>query len=342
LSTIVEDVHAVLLPAIADLELTDALKQFLDRGGRSILLGETRDEYVARRMASERSQAETRDQFMEVAEQVRHRVGPALIAVDQEPAGIQRLHSLVPPLPHLAELQQMSDTAIETSCRATAAAARGMGVTMFLAPILDVITGRNPWLAGRTLGTNHREVARIAAAAVRGFQAGGVIAVAKHFPGHSDIDGDPAIAEATVSLSMAQLEPGLAIFRSVIAAGVGAVMLGPALVPAVDPKEPSPTSRATAQLLRERLGFRGLVVSDDLEAKATLRGRSLVDTAIASLKAGADLLLVAAGDHLDALCGAIGQAVADGRLGRERLSAAADRVRAAARDVPPIKKEINT
>ena len=342
MSTIIEDAHAVLLPAIVDLELTDALKEFLDRGGRSILLGETRSEYVARRMAPERIQAESRDQFMELAEQVRRRAGPALIAVDQEPAGIQRLHSLVPPLADLAELQQMPDEAIETSCRQTAAAARGMGVTMFLAPILDVITGRNPWLAGRTLGANHREVARIAAAAVRGFQAGGVIAVAKHFPGHPDIDGDPAIAEATMPLSMAQLEPGLEIFRSVIAAGVGAVMLGPALVPAIDPREPSSTSRATTQMLRDSLGFRGLVVSDDLDSKATLRGRPLVDTAIASLNAGADLLLVAAGNHLEALCGAIGQAVTDGRLDRERLSAAADRVRVTSRDVPPTKKEINT
>lgn len=342
MNTIIEDAHAVLLPAIAGLELTDALKQFLDRGGRSILLGETRSEYVARRMAPERIRSESRDQFTELAEQVRRRAGPALVTVDQEPAGIQRLHRLVPPMAGLAELQQMSDAAIETSCRQTAAAARGMGVTMFLAPILDVITGRNPWLAGRTLGANHREVARIAAAVVRGFQAGGVIAVAKHFPGHPDIDGDPAIAEATVPLSMIQLEPGLAIFQSVIAAGVGAVMLGPALVPAIDPREPSSTSRATAQMLRESFGFRGLVVSDDLDARATLRGRPLVDTAIASLNVGADLLLVAADDHLEALCGAIGQAVTDGRLDRERLSAAADRVRATSRDVPPTKKEINT
>jgi beta-N-acetylhexosaminidase len=236
----------------------------------------------------------------------------------------------------------MPDAAIETSCRETASAARGMGITMFLAPILDVVTGRNPWLAGRTLGADHREVARIAAASVRGFRAGGVIAVAKHFPGHPDIDGDPAIAEARVPLSMAQLELGLAVFRSVIAACVGAVMLGPALVPAVDPKQPSSTSRTTAQILRQSLGFRGLLVSDDLDAKATLRGRSLVDTAVAALNAGADLLLIAAGDHLEALCGAIAEAVADGRLDRERLSAAADRVRAAARDVPPTKKGINT
>ncbi|WP_119299974.1 glycoside hydrolase family 3 N-terminal domain-containing protein [Dongia deserti] len=342
MSTIIEDAHAVLLPAIADLELPDALKQFLDRGGRSILLGETRGEYVARRMAPERIQAESRDHFIELAEQVRRRAGPSLIAVDQEPAGIQRLHSLVPSLADLAELQQMSDSAIETSCREIASAARSMGVTMFLAPILDVVTGRNPWLAGRTLGADHREVARIAAASVRGFQTGGVIAVAKHFPGHPDIDCDPAVAEATVPLSMAQLEPGLAVFRSVIAARVHAVMLGPALVPAVDPKEPSSTSRTTARMLRKGLGFRGLVVSDDLDAKATLRGRPLAETAVASLKAGADLLLVAAGDHLEALCGAIAQAVADGRLDRERLSAAADRVRAAARDLPPMKKGIET
>jgi beta-N-acetylhexosaminidase len=327
---IVADAHAVLLPAIADLQLTPSLRQFFDLGGRSLVLGETREEYVARRMAPKRVRSETCGDFMAVAEEVRRRAGPVLLAVDQEPAGVQRLHDLVPPLPGLVELAEIPDAAIETKCRESATAARDLGVTMFLAPIVDVVTGSNPWLEGRTMGTDAKQVARMSAACVRGFQAGGVVAVAKHFPGHPDIDGDPAIAEATVPISMPKLEPGLTVFRSVIAAGAGAVMLGPALVPAIDPREPSSTSRATARLLRERFGFRGLVVSDDLDAKATLRGRSLADTAMAALNAGADLLLVAAGDHLEALCAAIAEAVADDRLGRDRLSVAAERVRATA------------
>jgi len=330
LNAITEDAHAVLLPAIADLVLTDALKQFLDRGGRSILLGETRGEYVARRMAPERVEIESRNQFTAMTEEVRRRAGPSLVAVDQEPAGIQRLHDLVPPLPSLTELRGIPDQIIEARCRATAAAARRIGITMFLSPIVDVVTGRNPWLAGRTLGIDHTDVARIAAACVRGFQAGGVIAVAKHFPGHSDIDGDPAVSKAAVPASIAQLEPGLTVFRSVIAAGAGGMMLGPAMVPAIDAGEPSSTSRATADLLRDRFGFGGLVVSDDLDAKATLRGRSLAETAIAALNAGAELLMTAAGDHLEQLCSAIEQAVVYGRLDRERLSNAADHVRSLA------------
>lgn len=339
MSDIRADAHAVMLPAIADLALTPALQQFLDQGGCSLLLGETREEYVARRMTPARIGAESREAFASLAAEIRRRAGPSLIAVDQEPAGIARLHRLVPGVPGRAQLVLMADAEIEAACRAAAAAALAMGVNLFLAPIGDVVSGRNVWLEGRNLGADPAVVARIAAAAVRGFQAAGVRACAKHFPGHHDIDHDPAIAEATVSGGAAQLEPGLAPFRGVIAAGVGAIMLGPALVPAIDAAEPSSTSAKTVRMLRADFAFGGLIVSDDLDAEGILRGRPLAETAIAALKAGAELLLVAAGDHLAALSAAIVRAVESGQLDREKLARAAARVREYAGGMPLQRKD---
>ena len=330
MNTIETNARAVLLPAIADLNLTPALRAFFAQGGVSILCGETREEYVARSMAPQRVAQEKRDDFVRFTQEVRRLAGPALVAIDQEPVGIQRLHGLVPAIPGLEVLHSLSSEDIRSlSCR-VAESALGLGVNMFLAPIVDVVSGHNVWLQNRTLGTDPREVARIAVAFIQGVQAAGVIATAKHFPGHHDIDADPALQMAVVSGGLQDLQAGFIPFREVIGAGVAAVMTGPALVPAMD-QDPSSRSAATVARLRGEFGFTGLVVSDDIDAPATHRGQSLEDTAVDALVAGADLVLLAAGDHLPVISQAIVQAVASGRLPQERLAQAAHTVRALAR-----------
>ena len=327
MNTIEQNARAVLLPAIADLKLTDSLKRYFEKGGRTILLGETRSEYVDRKMTADRVAEESKADFSQFADDVRRCVGKSLIALDQEPAGILRLHDLVPKMPTLDELHSMSADAIERICWEIAIAARGLGVSMFLSPIVDVVSGQNMWLKNRTLGNDPVQVARIAAACTRGFEGGGILATAKHFPGHHDIDADPALTIAEVSGSAADFQAGFIPFRAVIEAGVGAVMLGPAFAPGIDPIQPSSTSKVTVELLRREFKFEGLIVSDDLDSPATMRGRSLEETAIASLNAGADLMLVAAGDHLNDLSKAIQSAVERKVLTHERLADAAERVR---------------
>ena len=330
MSTIERDARAVLLPAIADLRVTDTLRRFLDDGGRSLLLGETREEYVARRMSDVRRSTETADQFHELTEDVARRAGPSLVAVDQEPGGIERLHGLVPGLPDAATLRSMSSEEIEVRAQAMGEGALGLGVTMLLSPIVDVVTGPNSWLAHRTLGPDLDQVGRIGAAYVRGVQRAGLLATAKHFPGHFEITGDPAIEVAEVPDDRAALEEGLSPFRAAIAAGIGAVMTGPALVLAMDASQPSSLSRVTIATLRRTLGFTGLVVSDDIDSPATLRGLSVPEAAVAALHAGTDLLLLAADGHLADVSEAIVAAVRSGSLDVTRLSEAARNVERAA------------
>jgi len=322
------DAFAVLLPAIENLAMTDPLARFLDEGGRAFLIGETRAEYVGRAMSAERRAAETADDIRNLTQQILRRAGPALIALDQEPAGICRLHGLVDTLPE--DLNAVSSGDVERISFDIAAAARGMGVTMFLSPVLDVVTGRNPWLAGRTLGSDPDQVARIAAAFIRGVEKAGVIACAKHFPGHHDIDGDPAIEVATVSGGAGDLAPGMIPMRAAIDAGARAMMTGPALVPGMDPVMPSSLSAPTIAALRG-MGFAGLVVSDDLDAIGTLRGeRNVASAAVAALAAGSDLLLLSAANDLLDIRARIVAAVEDGILPKARLADAAARVRALA------------
>ena len=104
-----EDAHTVLLPAFDGLTLSDATRRCLDRGGVSILLGESRAEYVARRMSDERKASESVEAFRRVTAEARSRSGMLLTAVDQEPAGICRLEGLVPAFPGAESLRKMAE-----------------------------------------------------------------------------------------------------------------------------------------------------------------------------------------------------------------------------------------
>ncbi len=328
MTSIESDAHAVLFPAFASLELDEHVTRFLRSGGKSILLGEGREEYVSRAMSAERHAFETADMFRSVTARATELAGPVLVAVDQELAGIQRLAVLGAELPSLEEARTMSEPALILRCETAARLARSVGVNLFLAPILDVVTGENAWLRGRTLGSDASEVSRLGAAFVRGVQSAGVAATAKHFPGYPALDADPAIDDTAYvgELSEASIAP----FRSAIAAGVRAVMTGPAPVAALGGETPASTSPAVMGFLRERLGFQGLIVTDDLDSKATLRGSAVDAVAIEALDAGAELLLIAAGPHLEEVAHAIADAVRRGRLEPSKLTRAAGKVRALA------------
>ncbi|ARM92243.1 glycoside hydrolase family 3 protein (plasmid) [Rhizobium sp. CIAT894] len=325
--TINQDAHAVLLPAFAGLDFDDVMAPFLENGGWSILIGETRAEYVARSMSEDRLRSETPENFAASLEKL-ERLRPGLIvAVDQELAGIERLKGIAPGLPRLGDALAMDREQLESRCFETAVAARALGVTLFLAPVADVVTGTNPWLENRTMGTNAIAVARLVEAFVAGVQRAGIASATKHFPGFNDLAGDPAVEDVVLETPLDEILGNAAPFRAAIGAGSRAVMVGPAVVRAIDLKEPACTSPAVISLLREEFGFKGLIVSDDLDAPATMRGRSLGETAIASLAAGADLLLVAGSADLASLSSAIVDAVKRGTLPGTRLAEAAHRVR---------------
>jgi beta-N-acetylhexosaminidase len=327
---ILRNAHAVLLPAISDLAIESQLGDFLRGGGQAILLGETREEYLARKMSPRRRAEESRLGLSGLLRAIRDRYGPLIVAMDEELGGIQRLEGLVPDLPNAKDAAQLTDEAIEDCAFACGAAANAIGVTMFLAPVLDVVTGSNPWLKGRTLGTNGDEVGRIGAAYIRGVQRGGVIAVAKHFPGYSELGGDPAVTDVALELDEATVWERATPFARAIEAGVKAVMMGPARVKALDGHNGVSASSTAIGALKRKFKFSGVVVTDDIDAPATLRGRSLDDIAVMALAAGADLLLLSGGDHLSDLCAKIAEAVRNGRLSAERLHEAATRIRSMA------------
>jgi beta-N-acetylhexosaminidase len=246
----------------------------------------------------------------------------ALVAVDQEGGSVRALPWIGPVL---AQARAGSPAEVERAARDAGRGLRRIGVSVVLAPVADV--GRpGSALAGRAYSGTPAEIGARVAAAVRGFRAGGVAATAKHFPGLGAAGANTDDAPVTVAgLGAADLAP----FKAAVAARVPLVMVGHARYPAIDPARIASQSPAiVSDLLRRRLGFRGVVITDSLEARAVLARDSVVAAALASMRAGADLLLpTGPGSWLD-----IHEALlAEGRRSpafAARLREAAARVRA--------------
>jgi beta-N-acetylhexosaminidase len=326
------DIHALFLPIVPKLEISDFVTRFLGSGGISLLFGETREEYVSHMIDPARVAMETEVAWHRTIGRAREMAGPVLVAVDAEIGGIQRLHQLVPELPSLDYAQRAAGEDIAAACKRVAKAASALGANVFLSPVADVLVGSNPWLEGRTLGSDLDVVSKIVEAFVTGVQEGGVAATVKHFPGHPICELDPAVHEGEVTWSLDQLRTLFGPFRAGIRAGAEIVMMGPAIFSALNPPIAASLSSDLIGILRSELGFKGVVLTDDLDWKATIRDRSMEETAIAAVTAGADWMLVSANgvDKIADMSIAIAGAAARGDISGDQIANSAAKVRALA------------
>lgn len=213
--------------------------------------------------------------------------------------------------------------------RISALEGRAVGVHLTFSPVADVNNNpANPIINTRSFGADPATVARLVAASVRGIQSTGMVATVKHFPGHGDTDVDshltlPLIAASWARLRAVELPP----FQAAIDAGVGAVMTAHVALPALeaDSLRPATLSRPILTgLLRDSLGFRGLVVTDALDMGALVSRLGPGELAVQALEAGADLLLMPT-DPAEAVR-AVARAVRSGRVPIERLRLSAARI----------------
>jgi beta-N-acetylhexosaminidase len=211
----------------------------------------------------------------------------------------------------------------------TAREARALGVHQVFAPVADINTNpQNPIINVRSFGDEPSSAAAMVSAYVHGVQDGGALATVKHFPGHgnTDLDSHSDLPVIPFDTTRAELIP----FRSAIEAGVASVMTGHLRIPDLDPEENVTATLSlpiTTTLLRNELGFQGLVVTDALNMDAVTRNFSTGEMAVRALSAGADMLLMPV--DIYAARSAILDAVADGTVGEDRLDEAVRRILAA-------------
>ena len=221
-----------------------------------------------------------------------------LVAIDMEGGAINRFFRDRGFTPFPSALQVAATGRPDNAAavgRAMAEELRAVGINMNLAPVADLAAGlRNPLHSSRAFGSDPEAVGRMVAAFVRGSQRAGVIATAKHFPGHGAASSDSHKDLPEVERGLEQLEEfELVPFRQAVRAGVGAVMAAHVWFSAFEPRKRLPASLSESVLtglLRVRLGFDGLVVTDALDMRAIEMNYTLAEAARMAIEAGADLV----------------------------------------------------
>lgn len=252
--------------------------------------------------------------------------GRALVATDQEGGAVRNVASAGP----AASAPAAGEPAeLETATRDAGRQLRALGVNVDLAPVADVPSVAGSALAGRAYARDPARAAAFVEAAVRGYTKGGVAATAKHFPGLGGATTNTDQAPTDVSATLADLRArDLPPFTAAVRAGVPLVMVGHARYPGVDPAHIASQSPKVYELLRGELGFRGVAVTDSLEARAVIARSSVDDAGLASVRAGADLLLTTGrGSFIRIYRRLRAEAQRSPKL-RARIGEAADRVRA--------------
>jgi beta-glucosidase-like glycosyl hydrolase len=254
---------------------------------------------------------------------------PLLIASDLERGAGQQVQGLTQ-LPPLLGLASGGVAAVREAARLTAREARDVGINWVFAPVVDLDNEpANPIVQTRAFGADPEEVGELGAAWIMACQAGGVLACAKHFPGHGRTLTDSHAGLPVVTSSRLALDADLVPFRRAVAAGVASVMTAHVAYPALDHSEiPATYSGPIVQgLLRGDMGFDGLVVTDALVMEGALQGLDETGGAVRALRAGCDLLLYP--NDVAAVARALGSAAAVGALDADRLEEAAMRRREA-------------
>lgn len=221
---------------------------------------------------------------------------PLWVAVDQEGGRVARLRSPFTEWPPMAALGRSGDLALATRfAAALAAEMRAVGVTLDYAPVLDIHSNpKNPVIGDRALSEDAQKVAAFGAAIIHGLQSNGVAACGKHFPGHGDTSVDshldlPVVEHPPDRIRRVECVP----FEEAIRQGVAFIMTAHVLVPTIDEEKPATLSRRIVfNLLRDELGFEGVILSDDLEMRALARDYSVADSAVQAIIAGCDGVLI--------------------------------------------------
>ncbi|MBI2264720.1 MAG: beta-N-acetylhexosaminidase [Armatimonadetes bacterium] len=256
---------------------------------------------------------------------------PLLVAIDQEGGAVSHLTVDMALSPGNMSLGATgSPYNAYRAARISGQELRALGINVNLAPVLDVNNNpRNPIIGIRSFGESPELVSELGVAAIRGYREAGIIATAKHFPGHGDTSVDSHLALPCVPHDRERLEAmELPPFAAAVKAGVEAVMTAHITFPKLDGHRPATASKPILTgILREHMGFKGLIVTDSMSMRGMTSYAPSPEACVQALEAGADLLLLCgSAKHQYSCFQAVLSAVRAGRITEARIGESLDRV----------------
>jgi beta-N-acetylhexosaminidase len=256
-----------------------------------------------------------------------HRPWPLVISVDQEGGTVARLGAPLTEFPTYMSLGAADDPELaEQVAHASGVELRAAGFTMVFAPDADVTIGpKDPTIRSRSAGSRPDLVARTVSASLEGYQRSGIVAVAKHFPGHGSVTSNSHVELPHQDATLRKLRSrDLVPFERAVDSGVSAVMVGHISLDRVDRGVPADLSVPVTRLLTHGLGFHGVVTTDALNMAAVVKEYDPAEAAVAALRAGADLLLLP--PNLPRSYEGVLGALRSGELSRARLESSAAKI----------------
>lgn len=256
---------------------------------------------------------------------------PLFIALDEEGGRISRLPSGSPQFPSGKALGERDDPDYSFAVgQEMGAALAAFGFNMNFAPVLDIVSNpQNEVIGDRSFGNNPEVVSRQGLAVMQGLQSKNIIAVVKHFPGHGDTRLDSHLDLPVVEHDRKRLDDFEFVpFREAIGSGAEAVMTAHIVYPQLDPGKPATMSeKILTGILRRELGFRGIIITDDLEMAAITKNYVLAEAALEAVRAGADMLLICHSSAArEQVLSRLQAAVQDGELPVVRIDDSVERI----------------
>lgn len=286
----------------------------------------------ARNIGSATDVSELTTKLQTIAKKANHKL-PLLISTDQENGIVRRLGIDTTTFPGNMLLGATQDTNnTYMVAKATAEELRALGINMNLAPVIDINNNsNNPVIGVRSFGEVAIDVANHGISSIKGYLDAKVIPTVKHFPGHGDTDIDSHLALPTIQHSLERLENlELIPFKKTIEAGVEVVMVAHVYFPGIEDDLNLPATiskKVVTELLRGKLGYQRVVVTDCLEMKAITEGIGTVEAALRALQAGADLIMISHSYDLQInTIERINEAIITGELSEETIDKAIKKI----------------
>ena len=256
---------------------------------------------------------------------------PLFISVDEEGGRVSRMPTAFRRFPTNAVIGRVNNGELSYRIGNTIAEEiKAFGFNMNFAPVLDINSNpNNPVIGDRSFGSNAQIVSRLGVQTMKGLQAGGVIPVVKHFPGHGDTSVDSHVGLPSVSHDMNRLRSfELIPFQEAINNQADAVMVAHILLYKIDPAYPASLSKTIiTDVLRNQLGFNGVVITDDMTMGAIVKYYDISNAAVRSVNAGSDIVLVARGyDNEVKVINALTNAARNGTIPMARINESVYRI----------------